>query len=77
VQVTYKGHPLYTYADDKSPGEANGSEADGTWFALDEAGAAVEGKASGGDSTTTTESTTTESEPAAEEESSGGGGGGY
>jgi predicted lipoprotein with Yx(FWY)xxD motif len=76
LQVTYEGHPLYTYGDDKSPGEANGSEADGTWFALDESGAAVEGKASGGDSTTTTESTTTESEPASEE-SSGGGGGGY
>jgi predicted lipoprotein with Yx(FWY)xxD motif len=74
LQVTYKGHPLYTYGDDKSPGEANGNEFDGTWFALDEAGAAVEGSASNATSTTTTES-----EPAAEEseESSGGTGDGY
>jgi predicted lipoprotein with Yx(FWY)xxD motif len=44
VQVTYKGHPLYTFADDKGPGEANGQEDDGVWFALDEAGSAVKGK---------------------------------
>lgn len=25
VQVTYAGHPLYTYAADKKPGEANGN----------------------------------------------------
>jgi predicted lipoprotein with Yx(FWY)xxD motif len=59
-QVTYKGHPLYTFAGDKAPGEANGNESEGTWFALDEAGSAVKGTASA------------ESEP---EESSGGGGG--
>jgi predicted lipoprotein with Yx(FWY)xxD motif len=46
LQVTYEGHPLYTFADDKSPGEANGQEVEGTWFALDEAGAAVKGAAS-------------------------------
>ena len=59
-QVTYKGHPLYTFAGDKAPGEANGNESEGTWFALDEAGSAVKATASA------------ESEP---EESSGGGGG--
>jgi predicted lipoprotein with Yx(FWY)xxD motif len=59
-QVTYKGHPLYTFVGDKAPGEANGNESEGTWFALDEAGSAVKGAASAG------------SEP---EESSGGGGG--
>jgi predicted lipoprotein with Yx(FWY)xxD motif len=70
VQVTYKGHPIYTFADDESPGEANGNEDDGTWFVLNEAGSAVEGKATaatgGGDGDST-------------EESSGaaGGGGGY
>jgi predicted lipoprotein with Yx(FWY)xxD motif len=68
VQVTYKGHPIYTFADDESPGEANGNEDDGTWFVLNEAGSAVEGKATAatggdGDQTTTVESS--------------GGGGGY
>ena len=45
-QVTYKGHPLYTFAGDKAPGEANGNEVEGTWFALDEAGSPVKGTAS-------------------------------
>ncbi len=45
MQVTYEGHPVYTYSGDTAPGEANGQEIEGTWFALDEAGAAVEGKA--------------------------------
>ena len=58
LQVTYAGHPLYTYADDKSPGEANGQESGGTWFVLDEAGEAVKGGAPSGG---TTESSTTES----------------
>jgi predicted lipoprotein with Yx(FWY)xxD motif len=62
-QVTYKGHPLYTFAGDNAPGEANGNESEGTWFALDEAGSAVKGTAS------------SESEP--EESSGGGGGNGY
>lgn len=37
-QVTYAGHPLYTFAGDKQPGEANGngqSAFGGTWTALD------------------------------------------
>jgi predicted lipoprotein with Yx(FWY)xxD motif len=46
LQVTYKGHPLYTFIGDKTAGEANGQEVEGTWFALDEGGSAVEGKAS-------------------------------
>ena len=45
-QVTYKGHPLYTFVGDKAPGEANGQEAEGTWFALDQGGTAVKGMAS-------------------------------
>jgi predicted lipoprotein with Yx(FWY)xxD motif len=72
VQVTYKGHPLYTFAEDKTPGEANGNEADGTWFALNEAGTAVKG-------TATAPAATTEGESAAaeggEEESEGSSGG--
>ena len=45
-QVTYKGHPLYTFVGDKAPGEATGNESEGTWFVLDEAGSAVKGTAS-------------------------------
>lgn len=63
LQVTYKGHPLYTFSGDEGPGEANGNEAEGTWFALDEAGAPVKGQATGGE--------------AESEESSGGGGYSY
>lgn len=72
VQVTYKGHPLYTFAEDKAPGEANGNELDGTWFALSESGAAVEGQA-----TPAAATSEAESEPSEESEESSGGGGGY
>jgi len=65
-QVTYKGHPLYTFAEDEGPGEANGNEVEGTWFALDEAGTAVMGQATGG-----------EAEPEPESEESGGRSYGY
>jgi predicted lipoprotein with Yx(FWY)xxD motif len=37
TQVTYAGHPLYTYAADKKPGEANGhdfSSYGAQWYAL-------------------------------------------
>lgn len=50
MQVTYAGHPLYTFVDDESPGEANGNGSEafgGKWSALDEAGSAVAGTASG------------------------------
>ncbi len=59
LQVTYEGHPLYTFGGDEGPGEANGNEAEGTWFALGPDGAPVTGQPAGG-----------ETEPA-EEESSG------
>jgi predicted lipoprotein with Yx(FWY)xxD motif len=45
MQVTYEGHPLYTFTGDKGPGEANGQGFEGIWFALDESGSAVEGEA--------------------------------
>jgi predicted lipoprotein with Yx(FWY)xxD motif len=77
LQVTYEGHPLYTYADDKAPGEANGNEVEGTWFALNESGAPVKGTASDNTGTTTTESTTTGSAPASEESEGSSGGYGY
>ena len=37
TQVTYAGHPLYTYVADKKPGEANGSDFSSfgaQWYAL-------------------------------------------
>lgn len=37
TQVTYAGWPLYTYAADRKPGEANGNDIDsfgGEWYAL-------------------------------------------
>jgi predicted lipoprotein with Yx(FWY)xxD motif len=37
VQVTYKGHPVYTFFEDKEPGETNGNDVDffgGQWYAL-------------------------------------------
>lgn len=42
VQVTYAGHPLYTYAEDRKPGDANGNDIDsfgGQWYALTPSGA--------------------------------------
>ncbi|MBS1888090.1 MAG: hypothetical protein JSU06_12975 [Actinobacteria bacterium] len=64
IQVTYNGHPLYTYAADSAPGEANGNEIEGTWFVLNSQGAAVKGKATG----------ETESKSGSEESSGGYGG---
>lgn len=69
TQVTYAGHPLYTFVVDSSPGEAKGNESTafgGIWLAVSESGASVKGSASSG--------AETESAPS---ESSGGGGGGY
>jgi predicted lipoprotein with Yx(FWY)xxD motif len=71
LQVTYDGHPLYTFAEDSTPGEVNGNEVEGTWFVLNEGGSAVKGRPTGGEAES-------ETEPAAEEESeSSGGGHGY
>ena len=36
-QVTYDGHPLYTYVGDKRPGQANGNDLDlngGLWYEM-------------------------------------------
>lgn len=41
VQVTYNGHPLYTYLGDKQPGDTNGhdfSQFGAQWYALTAAG---------------------------------------
>jgi predicted lipoprotein with Yx(FWY)xxD motif len=37
MQVTYAGHPLYTFVEDKKPGEANGNDVSAfgaQWYAL-------------------------------------------
>ena len=46
TQVTYAGHPLYTYEADKKPGEANGNDIDSfgaEWYALQGSGEEAEG----------------------------------
>ena len=47
TQVTYDGLPLYTFAGDKAPGQANGQGVQGAWFAVtpsgDDAGSATMG----------------------------------
>ena len=69
MQVTYAGHPLYTFVEDKEPGEATGNESTafgGKWSVMDEAGEAVAGTATSG-----------ETEAAPEEETSESSSGGY
>jgi predicted lipoprotein with Yx(FWY)xxD motif len=74
VQVTYAGHPLYTFAEDRKPGEANGNGVTAfgaEWNALDESGSAVAASTTSGGS----ESGAAESgaaAPAESTESSGG-----
>jgi predicted lipoprotein with Yx(FWY)xxD motif len=49
-QVTYKGHPLYLFADDSKPGDTNGQGIDAfgaEWLALSPAGNAVTAQPSG------------------------------
>ena len=46
TQVTYAGHPLYTYVSDKKPGEATGNDVDSfgaEWYALQGSGEEAEG----------------------------------
>ncbi|MGD0380342.1 MAG: hypothetical protein ABSC30_10205 [Acidimicrobiales bacterium] len=40
-QVTYGGHPLYSYAGDSTPGETSGQGLGGIWFVVSTAGNAV------------------------------------
>jgi predicted lipoprotein with Yx(FWY)xxD motif len=45
TQVTYAGHPLYTFAGDSRPGEANGNDVDAfgaEWYALQGSGEEAE-----------------------------------
>ncbi|MGH2939222.1 MAG: COG4315 family predicted lipoprotein [Solirubrobacterales bacterium] len=51
TQLTYAGHPLYTFVEDKSPGEVNGNGAEafgGVWNAVDENGTAPVASTGGG-----------------------------
>ena len=41
MQVTYNGHPLYTYASDTAPGDTTGQGVGDVWYAVDAAGEAV------------------------------------
>ena len=34
LQVTYNGHPLYSYASDSKAGQTNGEGSDGTWYVV-------------------------------------------
>jgi predicted lipoprotein with Yx(FWY)xxD motif len=38
VQATYDGFPLYYFAGDQAPGDANGEGLGGVWFIADPAG---------------------------------------
>jgi predicted lipoprotein with Yx(FWY)xxD motif len=49
-QVTYNGHPLYTYMGDQKPGDTNGqglTAFGGGWFVLSPAGIRISGQGSG------------------------------
>jgi predicted lipoprotein with Yx(FWY)xxD motif len=46
LQVTYAGHPLYTYVQDKKPGDTTGNDFSsfgGEWYALQPSGEEAEG----------------------------------
>ena len=38
LQVTYNGHPLYTYVGDSAAGQATGEGTDSTWYVVTAAG---------------------------------------
>ena len=41
TQVTFYGHPLYSFAGDSAPGDTNGQGVGGVWYVLDAEGNAV------------------------------------
>lgn len=43
-QVTYNGHPLYTYRGDHQPVEAKGQGSGGTWYVISATGDPVKGQ---------------------------------
>jgi predicted lipoprotein with Yx(FWY)xxD motif len=67
LQATYDGHPLYTFASDKAPGQVTGNDLNasgGLWYAMTPSGAKATSSSSG-------------SGGSSPSPSSGGGGGGY
>jgi predicted lipoprotein with Yx(FWY)xxD motif len=60
-QVTYKGHPLYTYTGDSKAGEFKGQGYSKTWYVLSASGAVIKGKVSSGSGTSTPPPSTTTS----------------
>jgi predicted lipoprotein with Yx(FWY)xxD motif len=53
TQVVFDGHPLYLYAEDTKPGDANGNEVEefgAEWYALQPNGQNAEGDTGGGSS---------------------------
>jgi predicted lipoprotein with Yx(FWY)xxD motif len=73
MQATYKGEPLYTFAEDTKPGQASGQGIKdvGTWEVVPTGGGASTASAPAAAAGTSTESESSSSV------SSGGGGGGY
>jgi len=56
TQVTYAGHPLYTYTADGSPGDTNGNginEFGGVWYAVQPNGSQAPASGSAGSGSTT------------------------
>ncbi len=41
LQVVYNRHPLYTYTDDKKPGDVKGQKFLGTWYVLSPKGTPI------------------------------------
>ncbi len=54
AQVTYQGHPLYTFASDTSPGQVSGQNVAGVWFVATPALQATGGGGNGGTQPTPT-----------------------
>ena len=46
-QVTFAGHPLYTFVGDSAPGQANGQGLDGVWFGMKTSGSSGGGGGGG------------------------------
>jgi predicted lipoprotein with Yx(FWY)xxD motif len=77
LQVTYKKHPLYTYAGDKAAGQANGQAIDasgGKWYVLSAAGGTIT-KAVPAAAAATTASPSTTTTPATTAATTGAAGG--
>lgn len=54
LQVTYQKKPLYTFAGDTAPGQANGQGVGGVWFVVPVSAGAVSVPSQGAATTTTT-----------------------